>query len=93
MFVEAEIEGRRANDVAVLPRSALRGRDEVLVVDGESRLRFRSVEVERTTDTEVIIAGGLEDGDRVCLSPLEAVTDGMMVRTLDDAEPVAAGGE
>ncbi len=92
MFVEAEIEGRRANDVAVLPRSALRGRDEVLVVDGESRLRFRSVEVERTTDTEVIIASGLEDGDRVCLSPLEAVTDGMMVRTLDDADP-AAGGE
>jgi RND family efflux transporter MFP subunit len=93
MFVEAEIEGRKVSDVAVLPRAALRGRDEMLVIDEESRLRFRPVEVSRTTDTEVIVAGGLAAGERVLLSPLEAVTDGMLVRTLDDQESVAAGGE
>ncbi len=58
MFVQAEIEGRRVTEVAVLPRAALRGRDQLLVVDGEDRLRFRQVEVGRTTDTEVIVAGG-----------------------------------
>jgi hypothetical protein len=93
MFVEAEIEGRKVAGVAALPRAALRGRNEVLVVDGESRLRFRRVEVSRTTDVEVIVAGGLEAGERVCLSPLEAVTDGMPVRTLGGAEPIAVGGE
>ena len=30
---------------------------------------------------EIYVRGGLEEGERVCLSPLEAVTDGMQVRT------------
>jgi RND family efflux transporter MFP subunit len=41
MFVQAEILGRMTEGVVVLPRSALRGRDQVLVVDEEDRLRFR----------------------------------------------------
>ncbi len=31
----------------------------------------------------MIVRSGLSEGDRVLLSPLEAVTDGMRVRTLD----------
>ncbi len=81
MFVHAEIQGEMARGVAVLPRAALRGETQVLVVDGEDRLRFRDVEVLRRTETSVIIRAGLEDGERVCLSPLAAVTDGMQVRT------------
>lgn len=85
MFVEAEIEGRRVEGVAVLPRAALREGDRVLLVDGESRLRFRDVEILRALEDRVVISAGLSDGDRVCLSPIAAVTDGMLVRVEEGA--------
>lgn len=81
LFVEAELIGSVANDVVVLPRSALRGESQVLVVDGDDRLRFRDVDVLRVARDEVYIRGGIERGERVCVSPLESVVDGMAVRT------------
>jgi RND family efflux transporter MFP subunit len=80
LFVQAEIEGRRASEVAVLPRTAVRGEDQVLVVSDDGRLHFRPVEILRLTQGEVIVASGLADGERVCVSPLAVVTEGMRVR-------------
>ena len=88
MFVEAEIEGVVAEDVAVLPRAALRNDGRVLVIDSSNQLRFREVDVFRQTNTEVVIRSGLESGEKVLLSPLGAVTDGMEVRIApDDGTP------
>jgi RND family efflux transporter MFP subunit len=81
LYVNAEIDGRDVDGVVVLPRSAMRGADRLLIVDDENRLRFRSVDVVRAVNEEVVIGGGLAAGERVCLSPLSAVTDGMRVRT------------
>ena len=82
LFVQAELQGRLARNVVRLPRVALRGVDRVLVVDREDRLRFRTVGVLRSDPETVIIETGLRSGERVCLSPLEAVTDGMRVRAV-----------
>jgi len=84
MFVEAEITGATVNDVVVLPWAALRGRSQVLVVDDANRLHFRDVEILRSTSEEVIIRAGLTEGEKVCISPLDTVTDGMVVRVVDD---------
>ncbi len=84
MFVEAEIAGRTINDVVVLPWAALRGRNQVLVVDNGNRLRFRDVEILRSTSDEVMVRAGLAEGEAVCVSPLDTVTDGMLVRVVDD---------
>jgi RND family efflux transporter MFP subunit len=84
MFVEAEIMGRLVEDAITIPRTALRG-EKVLVLDVEDRLRFREVEVLRVDRGDAVIVGGLEAGERVCISTLEAVSDGMKVR--------ATGGE
>ncbi|MCZ6766912.1 MAG: efflux RND transporter periplasmic adaptor subunit [bacterium] len=83
LFVEAEISGHELSDVVVLPRTAVRRDQTVLVVDGEDRVRFRPVEVIRLSGSEAVIGGGLESGERVCVSVIEAATDGMKVRTLD----------
>jgi RND family efflux transporter MFP subunit len=80
MFVEAEIAGREVAGAVVLPRAALRGPDEVLVVDADERVRIRRVTVHRTAGEEVVVTAGLAPGERVCVSPLEAVADGMQVR-------------
>jgi multidrug efflux pump subunit AcrA (membrane-fusion protein) len=81
LFVEAEIQGRRAEGVVVLPSAALRGGDRVLVVDDAQSLRFRDVQVLRAGREQVVIAAGLAAGERVCVSPIEAAVDGMAVRT------------
>jgi RND family efflux transporter MFP subunit len=80
LFVKAEIQGIMATDVAVLPRAALRGEGQVLVLDDDDRLRFRDITILRSTAESVIVSAGLAAGERVCLSPLAAVTDGMQVR-------------
>lgn len=99
LFVEADIAGRTIEDAYVLPRNALRrprgeGRPHVLVVDDDSRLRIREVDVLRTERGRVIVGAGLRPGERLCISPLRAVTDGMLVRVATDAaaRPALAGG-
>jgi multidrug efflux pump subunit AcrA (membrane-fusion protein) len=84
LFVDAEIVGHTLSDVYEIPRDALRGRDQLLLVDEELRLRFRTVDVVRAERGRVVIQGGVEPGERLCLSPLETPVDGMRVRMLPD---------
>jgi hypothetical protein len=90
LFVEAEIRGRRVEEAVVLPRSALRDGDRVLVVDADGRMHFREVEVLRGERSQVVIGGGLAAGEDVIVSPLSAVVEGMQVRIARD-EPDQAG--
>ncbi len=84
LFVRAEIMGRTVQEAVIIPRSALRGTDRVLVIDENNRLHFRKVEVLKTEAESVVLSGGLEGGERVCLSPLDVVVDGMLVRLSQD---------
>jgi multidrug efflux pump subunit AcrA (membrane-fusion protein) len=84
LFVEAEIKGHDVENAVVIPRSSVRNGNQVLVLDEENRLRFRDVEILRFDKAEAIITGGLVQGERVCISSLEAVTDGMKVRASSD---------
>ena len=92
MFVEAEIAGRRVDDVVMLPWAALHGRDQVLIVDDDGRLRYRQVDILRSTTEFVLVRSGLAEGERVSISALDAVIDGMAVQIAED-EPVTARAE
>ncbi|MCR9276954.1 MAG: efflux RND transporter periplasmic adaptor subunit [Pseudomonadaceae bacterium] len=85
MFVDAEIHGRTLPGVSVLPRSALRGDNRVMVVDANNQLRFRDVDILRLVDDTVYVGAGLVAGDRVCISPLRNTADGMRVRIASDS--------
>jgi RND family efflux transporter MFP subunit len=82
LFVQAAIDGLELDDVVVLPRSALRNGDNVLVVDSENRVSLRPVNVLRVYGDEVFITGGLEGGELVSVSMLQTVVDGMRVQPL-----------
>jgi RND family efflux transporter MFP subunit len=79
-FVTAEITGRQAGDLFVLPRHALYRNNQVWIVDDESRIRPRTVEVLRADDDHVYVESGLNDGDIVCVSPIDQPLPGTPVR-------------
>ena len=83
MFVTADINGVNSQDAMVLPRLALRNADKVYVVNDESRLEIRTVEVLSTTTDKVYVSNGVEAGEKVVTSTLTAAVDGMEVRALD----------
>ena len=90
-FVRASIEGRTQENVIVLPRQALRGKDRVWVIEnGKTRsnrmkLLFRKVKVSFADSEHAVIAEGLESGELVGVSLIPGVIDGMgvNVRELD----------
>ena len=82
LFVRAEILGREPTGTVEVPRIALWSADEVLVVDAEHKLWRRRVQVLRTEGQRVFIGEGLAAGERVCISPISNVIDGMPVETL-----------
>lgn len=90
LFVNAEISGIAVEDVVVLPRSALRNQNQVLIVDAKNKIRFRTVAPLRLYQDSVLIAGGLTEGDRVCISTLQTAIDGMNVNPI--SEHAAARG-
>lgn len=84
LFVDAEIRGRTIAQAISLPREAVRGRDEVVVVLDSGEIDVRRVEVLRREDDRILIASGLATGDRVVAGPLAVAVDGMAVRVFED---------
>ena len=80
-YVQASIEGRTMEGVIEIPRSALRDGRQVLVVSPASTIHFRDVEILRLTDESAFLTGGLQPGDTIVLSAMDAPVDGMTVRT------------
>lgn len=79
LFVAASIKGRTVDNIITLPRAALRNQEQVLVVDKDNRLRYRSVKIMRFEKDNVIISAGIEDGEVINISPIQTVIDGMLV--------------
>ncbi len=80
LFVEARIAGKRIDDLIALPRAVIRNNSQVLVVDAENKMYFRDVDIFRLEEDRVLISGGLLAGERICISPIQAVVDGMSVQ-------------
>ena len=83
LFVRATIDGRTLDNLISLPRTALRDEKTVMVIDDDNKLHFRTIEVFRLSDEEVIVSAGLEAGERVCASPLQFVVEGMPVTVIN----------
>ncbi|NNG00107.1 MAG: efflux RND transporter periplasmic adaptor subunit [Desulfobacteraceae bacterium] len=84
-FVFARIKGKTLEDAVTVPRSAIRPNHTIWQIDEHHRLRLRQVDILRMYGDVALIGGGLKIGDRLVISPLKAVTDGMRVRTGDTA--------
>ena len=79
LFVEAMIQGRRFNQLAILPTSALFENNYVAVLDQNNQLRIRAVKVLKRERKQVIIQAGLKADEQVLISGLLQPVEGMQV--------------
>ncbi len=84
LFVTAAIEGPEVPNAIVVPRYAMRNDNRILVVDADDRLHSRAVEILRIDRDRVLIQGPLREGERICVSPVQVVVEGMRVRPVHD---------
>ncbi len=84
LFVQADIQGRQVDNIISLPRSVIRNNNQVLVVNAENQMSFRDVTIYRLEEDRVLISGGLFPGEFICISPIQAVVDGMTVQPIQE---------
>ena len=77
MFAEAAITGRTLEGVYRLPRTALVDNGTVLLANADDQLERRPVTVAWLDREHAVITGGLNPGDRVVVTPLQYVIEGM----------------
>jgi RND family efflux transporter MFP subunit len=82
-FVAATIEGTMAEDIIRIPRTVVRGSDQVVFVDGNNQIEVRTVDIARADADFVYVRGGANAGDRIVLTALESPINGMTVRTTE----------
>jgi RND family efflux transporter MFP subunit len=80
-FVAASIAGSNAVDVIPVPRGALRGADQVLVVNDDNQIEIRTVDILRADTNFAYLSSGVSAGERITTTAIEAPTNGMTVRT------------
>ena len=75
-FVNAEIQGLRAENVVVLPRYVLRPDNTIAVANSDDELEILSVEVLRAEAKKVYLSKGITAGARVVTTTLDAPIPG-----------------
>ena len=78
-FVNANIGGKEFPNIIVLPRYVLRAGNLLWVVDENDRLRNRKVTVLRTGGDSIFVSSGLDEGERVSLTAMDASLNGASV--------------
>ena len=91
LYVEATITGKPYENAIVLPREALYGRDTVYTIADDDTLMERKVEIVSTDRDTITLAGGVEDGDRVVISPLRGASAGDKVSPADPLTATPGG--
>lgn len=80
MFVSAKIEGRQLGRMVEVPRDALRPGDVVYRLRDDNRLESVHLDIVYTDAESAIVQTGLNEGDRLCTTPLLFFVEGMQVQ-------------
>ena len=79
-FVDVDIKALVLENVFSVPRAAVRLGSQVWVADQHNLLRIRDVTIARHEKDNVLISSGLKDGERIILTTLSGVANGMRIR-------------
>ncbi len=84
LFVQAEVEGVTLAGVFQVPFRAFHDLDTIVVVDPDNRLHFRDVKVARRAGEDALVTEGLKEGERIMITELADVIEGMKVRVANE---------
>jgi len=87
LFVDAAIDGRKFENVIIIPRDGLRPEDKVYLSDDKGKVQIRDVEVIDSNAERAVIASGVADGELVVLSPMEPSRTRLNLRVSDINDP------
>ena len=87
LFVDAAVNGKKFEDVIVLPRDALRPDNEIYIVDDKGKAEIRKTTVLDTNAEEAYITSGVAIGELAILSPMERSRVTMTLKVLDANDP------
>ena len=87
LFVDAAVNGKKFEDVIILPRDGLRPENEVYVVDDKGKAEIRSTTVLDTNAQDAYLINGVEAGELVVLSPMERSRVTLTLKVLDANDP------
>lgn len=89
LFVAADIQGRFLDDVLAIPAAGLRAGGRVFIMNDKDLLEIRNVSVAHATSEVAYLVSGLNDGDRVIVSPIRNPVPGMALAAIEDsADPL-----
>jgi RND family efflux transporter MFP subunit len=86
LFVNAEIEGKKLNDVIVLPNEAIVKRTNIYTLNNRNIIEIQPVTVLSKTDGRVWIQSGITDNTAILLDKHAVVSPGTRVDPVFDVE-------
>ena len=87
-FVEAKIKGKLLQQVFVIPRSAIKDNSQLMIIDEQSRLNLRQIEILWSDADHVVIKEGLQEGEWLCITPVQYAVNDLKVHALINGKPV-----
>ncbi len=97
-YVNAQIIGNNIAQATLVPRHLVIN-GKVAILNSESKLHYVAIDIVRQQGSDVIVANGLADGDRLITSALDYPVDGMKLALasdetkLEEKDPEAEGSE
>ena len=78
-FVKLKLIGPKI-DVFIIPISAFRKQNTILILDKDDRLTLREVKSVKRNGLEAWVVAGIQQGERVCITPMDIISEGMKVK-------------
>ena len=76
-YVDAEIEGNFISNGFMLPIAAIKNDNEIYVIDQNSKLKIKKIEIVGTEEDKVIVKGDISELDMVVISTINTGYEGM----------------
>ena len=76
-YVDAEIEGNFISNGFILPIAAIKNDNEIYVIDQNSKLKIKKIEIVGTEEDKVIVKGDISELDMVVISTINTGYEGM----------------
>lgn len=89
-FVEAKIKGKLLRQVFVIPRNAIRDSNQLMIVNEQSQLNSRQVDIIWRDAENAIIRTNLQEGEWLSITPVKYAVNGLSVHALNQGQAVFA---